>query len=97
MGLLILAKPVGKNCPNLPQDVRAVSHRLMDIGKIPRGAPITAFDQRILKGIADVQRHWMQVPDGVISLGGKTQGFLGTWKEKDISPGVQLPGRLREA
>ena len=96
--MLIINKPVGKNCLNSPQDVIAVAQVLMAIGKIPRSHFSNGtFDEVILKGIIDTQRHWMQIPDGVISVGGRTQRFLQTWKIKQISPGVQLPGRLKEA
>jgi len=94
---MILRQAVGKNCPNQAEDVKLIHKRLMDIGKIPCYVSTGAFDSTIQQGILDVQRHFMTVPDGVISVGGKTQGFLASWKNKPISPGVQLPGRLREA
>lgn len=97
MSILILQQAVGKNCPNRPDDVKAIHKRLMDIGKIPCYVCTGAFDDTILQGIIEVQRHFMLTPDGVISVGGRTQGFLANWKNKPISPGVQLPGRLREA
>ncbi|MEW6290750.1 MAG: hypothetical protein AB1545_12950 [Thermodesulfobacteriota bacterium] len=97
MGMFTITKAVGKHSPNLPQDVKAVAQKLMSIGKIPQGVCNGVFDQTILKGIIDTQRHWMQIPDGVISVGGRTQKFLDTWKIKSISPGVQLPGKLKEA
>ena len=97
MSALYITKAVGKNCPNLPQDVKTVAERLMNIGKIPRGVYNGSFDQTILNGIIFTQRHWMKAPDGIISVGGKTHRFLESWRIKSISPGVQLPGRLKEA
>lgn len=97
MSILTLRQAVGKNCPNDPEDVKAIHQRLMDIGKIPCYVSTGTLDDAILQGIMDTQRHFMVIPDGVISVGGKTQGFLANWKNKPISAGVQLPGRLREA
>jgi hypothetical protein len=88
---------VGKNCPNLPQDVKAVHERLMEIAKISCYECNGSMDATLLEGIIDVQRHFARIPDGAISVGGQTQAFLSSWKEKPVSPGVQLPGRLKEA
>ena len=98
MSNLFISKSVGKNCPNEPQDVNTIALALMRIGKIPNTySPNGNFDQVIFQGIIDTQRHWMAVPDGVISVKGKTQKFLRYWKIKPISPGVELPDRLKEA
>lgn len=94
---LILRQAVGKECPNNPDDVKVIYQRLMDIGMIVCYDFPGYLDDIIMQGIIDAQRHFMLVPDGVISVGGKTQGFLANWKNKPISAGVQLPGRLREA
>lgn len=97
MQALILKQPVGKNCRNRPDDVKAVHQRLMDIAKIPCYECNGDFDDTILEGINEVQRHFMLRPDSVISVEGRTQQFLSAWKTKPINPGVKLPGRLREA
>lgn len=91
--VLAAAKP----CPNLPEDVKAVHQRLMEIGKVPCYPCRGVFDATILEGILSVQRHFMRNPDGVISVNGMTHKFLADWKEKPIDAGVQLPGRLKEA
>ena len=95
--MFILEQAVGKDCPNGPNDVKIVHQRLMAISKIPCYAFIGSLDDTIMEGIIEVQRHFMRIPDGVISVGGRTSAFLANWKNKPISPGVQLPGRLREA
>jgi hypothetical protein len=98
MTTLIISEPVGKNCPNLPQDVNNVALALIANGKIdPSYVPNGKFDQVISQGIFDTQRHWMAVPDVIISVGGKTQKFMWAWQAKLIAPGVQLPGRLQAA
>lgn len=95
---LTISKPVGKGCPNSPNDVKAVVQALVQIGKIaPKYLSNGIFDDVVEKGINDTQRHWMLRPDGIISVGGRTQKFLQSWKIKPISPGVQLPGRLMMA
>ena len=74
MNILTISKPVGKNCPNIPQDVKAVTQALVHIGKIARTYISNGvFDQVIQQGINDTQRHWMLAPDGVISVGGRTR------------------------
>jgi hypothetical protein len=97
MPILNLQQAVGMHCPNGPADVKAVHRCLMDIAKIPCYECSGALDEAILGGIREVQRHFMQTPDGAIAVGGPTHGFLANWKEKPIGAGVQLPGRLREA
>jgi hypothetical protein len=93
-----MSKSVGKDCPNIPQDVKNVALALIANDKIARSYVSNGeFDDVIRQGIFDTQRHWMERPDVVISVGGKTQKFLQGWKAKQISPGVQLPGRLKEA
>lgn len=95
---LLLTKPVGKNCPNVPQDVNALVKRLVAIGKLsPALLAATAMNPSIMKAIMDVQRHWMAMPDGIVSVQGRTHKYLQTWSCKPISVGVQLPGRLQEA
>ena len=97
MALLLLSQPVGKGCANRPADVKAVHQRLMDIGKIECYRCDGTIDARIIAGIEAVQSHFMRRPDGVMSVGGRTHGFLANWEEKRIGAGVDLPGRLREA
>lgn len=98
MTTLILNAPVGKNCPNVPQDVNNVALALIANGKIDRSyVPNGQFDKVISQGIFDTQRHWMATPDVMIEVGGKTHKFMQSWKAKVIAPGVQLPGRLQEA
>lgn len=98
MTTLIMSGPVGKNCPNVPQDVNNVALALIANGKISRSyVPNGKFDKVISQGIFDTQRHWMATPDVIVSVGGKTRKFMQAWKEKSIAPGVELPGRLQEA
>src|ERR1044072_9711862 len=94
MRILLFSQSVGPYCPNLPQDVKAVHQRLMDIGKIPCYSCSGVFDDTLLKGIKEVQRHFMLRPDGVISIGGRMYKALTNWMIKPISPGAQLPGHL---
>ncbi len=95
--MLILLKSVGKGCPNLTADVKAIHQRLMEIGKIPCYVSDGKMDDTILKGIIDVQKHFMRKPDGIISVNHSTHNFLKEWKDKTVSPGVLLPGKLQEA
>jgi len=97
MQTLFLTQAVGTNAPNASQDVKVIHQKLMDIGKIPCFTCAGDFDDTVLNGIKEVQRHYMAVPDGVISVGGRTHGFLNAWKEKPIKSGVQLMGRLKTA
>lgn len=97
MAALKLRQAVGTNCPNLPEDVMSVHARLMEIGKIPCYECTGELDDTIAKGILSTQRHFMRNPDGVISTNGRTERFLGVWREKPIKAGVQLPGHLNEA
>jgi len=97
MRSLILSQAVGKNAPNRPADVQAIHKCLMEIGKISCYPCNGRIDDQILKSIESVQRHYMRSPDGVIAPGGITVRYLNAWEEKPVSPGVQLPGRLREA
>jgi hypothetical protein len=95
--MLLLKQAVGKKCPNRPEDVKALHRCLMDIGKIPCYPCNGVMDDRIMKGIIDVQKHFMQTPDGVISVNRTTHKILNNWSVKKISPGVQLPGKLKTA
>ncbi len=97
MAFLFLSRSVGKGCPNLAADVKAVHKQLMDIGKIACFPCSGVFDAKIQAGIEAVQSHFMQRPDGVMAVSGQTHTFLANWEEKQISPGVQLPGQLRTA
>ena len=97
MNALTLSQPVGKNCPNQPNDVKAVRERLAEIEKIPTGSWDGKFNDIILEGIHGVQRHFMIRPDGVIKVKGPTHNFLNAWMVKPISPGVKLPGDLKTA
>lgn len=97
MRAIRLMQPVGKNCTNRADDVRVVHEVLVSIGKLPRGPSNGAFDEKLLQGILGVQKHFLAQPDGVISVGGRTHRALQTWRDKEIKPGVELPGRLREA
>ena len=92
-----LTQSVGKNCPNKPDDVKTLHQKLMEIGKIPCYQCGGVLDDHIINGIKEIQRHFMLNPDGVISIGGRTQTFLSSWKTKPVKVGVQLPGRLKEA
>jgi len=94
---LQLCQAVGKNCPNLRDDVMAVHDRLMAIAKIPCYECTGEMDDTLMGGILSVQRHFMRDPDGVISANGRTEAFLVAWRDKPINSGVQLPGRLSEA
>lgn len=95
--MLILTKPVGKGCPNTEKDVKALHQCLMMIGKIPCSVSNGVMNDTIMKGIMDVQSHFMLKPDGVISVNRTTHNFLKTWKVKPISQGVSLTGRLKDA
>ena len=97
MSFVVIHQAVGSNAPNRPADVRAVHRCLMDIGKIPCYTSNGQIDDQIIKGIDSVQRHFMTRPDQVVSPGGMTLGYLSRWQDKPVSPGVQLPGQLREA
>jgi hypothetical protein len=98
MATLNLQAAVGRNCPNKADDVKAVAAVLSQIGKLPLGYRCSgAIDDALMNGIAETQRHWMIGPDAVISVGGRTQTILQKWAVKPVSPGVQLPNRLKEA
>ncbi|MET0065747.1 MAG: D-alanyl-D-alanine carboxypeptidase family protein [Candidatus Thiodiazotropha sp.] len=95
--MMTLTQAVGKGCPNRPADVKSLHQRLMDIGMIPCYVSQGSMDDKILKGIIEVQTHFMRNPDGVISVNRTTHRFLNTWSIKKVSPGVQLPGKLLTA
>jgi hypothetical protein len=95
--MITLLTPVGKGCPNLPQDVKAIHKALMDAAKIPCYPCNGIIDDHIQKGILSVQQHFMQSPDGVIDVNGTTHKYLNTWKEKPVGAGVVFIGRLKEA
>ncbi len=97
MPFIAVGQGVGRNAPNRPADVKAVHKGLMDIGMIPCYVSNGLIDDQLTKGIEALQRHFMFRPDLVISPGGVSLGYLSRWQIKSISPGVQLPGRLREA
>lgn len=97
MAAVSITKAVGLNAANQPDDVKAVARRLAEIGKLPADPGNGLMDAALLQAIAAAQRHFMAAPDQVINPGGTTLGFLNGWAEKTVSPGVQLPGRLREA
>jgi hypothetical protein len=97
MSFVAISQGVGRNASNRPADVRTIHKCLMDIGKIPCYASNGLIDDQIIKGIDSVQRHFLIQPDQVVSPGGMTLGYLSRWQEKPVSPGVQLPGLLREA
>lgn len=98
MPVLDISASVGRNCINNALDVKAVARVLVEIKKLPPGFISDGkLDDALVKGIMSAQRHWMHTPDGAISVGGPTHLFLKGWKPKPISPGVQLPGRLRDA
>jgi hypothetical protein len=95
--MFTLQQAVGKGCPNRVEDVKAIHKRLMEIGKIPCYVSEGVMDEKIMKGIIDVQKHFMRHPDGIISVNRTTHKFLGGWSIKKISPNVQLPGKLKTA
>ena len=95
--MLVLTQAVGKGCPNRQADIKALHGLLMNIGKIPCFPCNGMMDDRIMAGILAVQHHFMREPDGVISVNRRTHNFLKSWEYKRIAPGVQLPGKLREA
>lgn len=95
--MLLLKQAVGKGCPNRPEDVKALHKKLMAIAKIPCYPCKGDMDKQIMKGIIDVQKHFMLDPDGVISVNRTTHKFLNNWSIKMISPNVQLPGKLKDA
>lgn len=97
MPILHLNQPVGRNSPNRPEDVKAAHDALAAIGKLTRTPCSGLLDDEMLHAIEGVQQHFLARPDGVISVGGKTQTFLTHWKEKPVGSDVKLPGRLREA
>jgi hypothetical protein len=97
MSVMFLSKAVGVNCPNVPNDVKLVHLRLMEIGKIPCYPCQGAMDQMIMGGIRSVQKHFMLTPDGIIGVSGMTQRVLNQWSTKPIKPGANLPGQLRAA
>lgn len=94
---LRLDQAVGKHCPNRPNDVKSLHKKLMEIGKIPCYSCSGDMDDTIFKGIEDVQRHFMRIPDGVISVGKRTHNFLSNWSHKKVSANARLPGRLKAA
>ena len=94
---LTLRQAVGMNCPNLPDDVKAIHQHLMKIGKIPQYESTGTLDDSLILGIFDVQSHFMLNPDLRISVGGQTHTYLTHWSNKIIQPNVRLPGRLKEA
>ncbi len=97
MASILITQPVGLNAANQPADVKAIARRLAEIGKLPADPGNGVLDAALLQAISAAQRHFMAAPDQVINPAGTTLGFLNGWAEKTISPGVQLPGRLREA
>jgi hypothetical protein len=97
MNALQLSGPVGKDCPNRPQDVKAVRERLAEIEKISGGPWDGKFNDAILEGIHKVQRHFMKEPDRKIDVGGRTHHFLNAWTTKPVSPGVKFNDDLRKA
>jgi hypothetical protein len=73
-----------------------VQKRLNEIGKGPVPENGT-LERNTIAAIRSVQDHFMMVPDGIISLGGNTLKFLNAWKEKPVSPGVNLSlGKLKK-
>jgi hypothetical protein len=100
MASIVISQAVGLNAPNRPEDVKAIAQRLVEIGKLPStggSGGSGVMDAALLQGIAAAQRHFMAAPDQLINANGSTLGYLNNWSVKPISPGVQLPGRLREA
>ncbi|MEJ2619116.1 MAG: D-alanyl-D-alanine carboxypeptidase family protein [Candidatus Thiodiazotropha sp.] len=95
--MMTLIQAVGKGCANRPEDVKSLHRRLMEIGKIPCYVSKGTMDDQIMKGIMEVQKHFMRTPDGVISVNRTTHKFLNNWSIKKVSPGVQLPGKLKTA
>lgn len=95
--MLVLIQPVGERCPNRPEDIKALHKCLMSIGKIPCYVCNGSMDDTIMKGIIDVQRHFMRRPDGVISVNRTTHNFLKTWSKKHVNTTVQLLGKLKPA
>ncbi len=97
MRVLILSQAVGRNAPNVSNDVITIHRVLMEIGKIPCYASNGRIDNEIIKGIQSVQSHFMVRPDGVVSPVGATRTFLMQWSDKRVARGVELPERLKEA
>ena len=97
MMFITISQAVGRDAPNRSADVKAIHKALMDIGKVPCYVNNGLIDHHILQGIGSLQRHFMRLPDQVVSPHGATLGYLSGWQEKPVSPGVQLPGRLKEA
>ena len=97
MASILITQPVGLNAANQPADVKAIARRLAEIGKLSADTGSGLMDGALLQAISAAQRHFMAAPDQLINPAGTTLGFLNGWAEKTISPGVQLPGRLREA
>ena len=97
MASIVISQAVGLNAPNRPEDVKAIAQRLVEIGKLSVTGGSGVMDAALLQGIAAAQRHFMAAPDQLINANGSTLGYLNNWSVKPISPGVQLPGRLREA
>jgi hypothetical protein len=95
--MLSLLQAVGKGCPNRSEDVKALHKRLMEIGIIPCYLSKGDMDDILMKGIIDVQKHFMRKPDGIISVNRTTHKFLASWSIKKVSPNVQLPGNLKTA
>jgi len=94
---LLLVQAVGKNCANRSEDVKAVQLALARIGKLDHSACNGTVDDRLVRAIESLQRHFLQRPDGVIAVQGQTHRVLAAWREKPIAPGVQLSGRLKDA
>ena len=96
MGLLLLKSGVGKGQPNLPEDLKAVYDKLIEVGFMECGIP-EGKSPELLEAIGRFQACYMTSPDFVISPGGQMAKFLGDWSIKPVNSGVQLPGQLKTA
>ena len=96
MNALVLSERVGRQ-PQPTQGCQSSPPTMVEIEKIPGGSWDGKFNDIILTGISEVQRHFMVRPDGVIDVGGRTHRFLISWTIKPISPGVQFTDSLRTA
>lgn len=96
MAILLLRSGVGKGQPNLPEDLKTVYDKLIEVGFMECGIP-EGKSPELLAAIGRFQACYMTSPDFVISPGGQMAKFLGNWSIKPVKSGVQLPGALKTA
>jgi D-alanyl-D-alanine carboxypeptidase len=96
MPILVLKSGVGKAQSNLPEDIKLVRDKLVEIDLLESTAPDDKSPE-LLAAIGEFQAVYMTAPDFVCSPGGTMARLLGEWAIKPVNSGVQLPGRLQIA